>query len=117
MVSVAPDAPAARALQLMKEHSVSQIPVIETNGSATPQVRGSVHEAQLVELIVEHRDPKRVKVSEIMQKAFPLVGPDTKLEEVASLLHQRDTAAVLVRDVAGQLGIITKYDLIAQIAR
>jgi cystathionine beta-synthase len=116
VVSVEPDAPAARALQLMKEHSVSQIPVIES-GAAAPKVHGSVLEAQLVELIVEQKDPRKVLVSAIMQKPFPVLAPDTRLEEVASLLHSPDTPAVLVRDPLGQLGIITKYDLIAQIAR
>ena len=116
VVSIAPDAPAARALQLMKEHSVSQIPVIES-GAEAPKVHGSVLEAQLVELIVEQKDPQKVAVSTIMQKPFPVVAPDTRLEEVASLLHSPDTPAVLVRDPIGQLGIITKYDLIAQIAR
>jgi cystathionine beta-synthase len=115
LVSVAPDAPAAHALQLMKEHSVSQIPVVEQAGDAA-EVRGSVLENQLLDLIVEQRDPKKVKVSEIMQKAFPVVGPDTKLEEVAAEL-QRGAPAVLVKDTIGRLGIITKYDLIAQIAR
>jgi cystathionine beta-synthase len=115
VVSVAADAPAARALQLMKEHGVSQIPVIENGAGVT--VRGSVLEQDLVDLIVGHKDPKKVKVGEIMQKPFPVVGPDTRLEEVASLLQQPETAAVLVRDTIGQLGIITKYDLIAQIAR
>lgn len=116
LVSVAPDAPASRALQLMKEHSVSQIPVVE-DGADGPRVRGSVLEAQLVELIVEQKDPQKVPVSALMQKPFPVVGPDTRLEQVATLLHSPDTAAVLVRDPAGRLGIITKYDLIAQIAR
>jgi cystathionine beta-synthase len=111
LVSVPPDAPASKALQVMKEYGVSQIPVIEG-----AHVRGSVLENQLVELIIEHRDPKQVKVSEIMQKPFPVVAPDTRLEEVATLL-KNDVPAVLVRDTVGNLGIITKYDLIAQIAR
>jgi cystathionine beta-synthase len=78
--------------------------------------KGSVQEAQLVELFVQHKDPKQVKVAEIMSQPFPTVEADAPLESVASLLT-RENPAVLVKNADGGLGIITKYDLISHIAR
>ncbi len=111
LVALGPDATADEALQLLKEHGISQIPVLEDG-----EPRGSVHETQIVELIVRHKDPKQVRVAEIMDKPFPLVSGDSPLEEVAGLLT-RENPAVLVRGASGELGIITKFDLISHIAR
>ena len=111
VVTVGPDASADDALRLIKEHDVSQLPVLEDGAPC-----GSVQENTIVELFVRHRDPKEVKVREIMDKPFPVVDPTASLEDVANLLT-RHNPAVLVRSPDGGLGIITKYDLISHIAR
>jgi cystathionine beta-synthase len=111
LVSVDSGSTAADALKIMKEHAVSQVPVID-GGEPT----GALQEAELVELIVSHRDPREVKVGEIMEEPFPVISADAPLEDAARLLT-RDNPAVLVRDAQGGLGIVTKYDLIQQIAR
>ncbi|MGE0712535.1 MAG: pyridoxal-phosphate dependent enzyme [Planctomycetota bacterium] len=112
VVSVTPETSAARALQLLKEHDVSQIPVANGGGDQV----GSISEAQLVQLFVEHKDLEAVKVGDVMGPAFPVVAGDTSLEDVARRLT-RDNSAVLVKRPEGGLGIITKYDLISHIAR
>ena len=111
LVSVTPEASAASALKLLRDHDVSQIPVVGPDGRPV----GSLQEAQLVELFVGHKDLASVKVSEVMGPPFPIVSGDTPLEEVASQLT-RENPAVLVEDEGG-FGIVTKYDLIAHIAR
>lgn len=111
LVTVSPEASADEALQLIKEHDVSQMPVM-SNGDNL----GSVQETRLVELFLSQKDPKSVKVSEIMDKPFPIVEAGTPLEKVAGLLT-RENPAVLVRDASNHLGIITKHDLISHIAR
>ena len=110
-ITIAPTATADEALQLIKEFDVSQLPVVE---GGVP--KGSVQEAALVKLFVEHTDPKSVKVADIMGEPFPLVDADTPLEDVAGLLSKQNPA-VLVRGGSSGLGIITKYDLISHIAR
>ncbi len=95
----------------MKRYGIGQLPVLG-NGKN----EGSVREDQFVDIFVKHRDPMNVRVREIMEAPFPEVAPDANLEDV-SKLFTRDNPAVLVRDGHGELGIITKADLIAQIAR
>jgi cystathionine beta-synthase len=112
LLSVEPSTMASAALQLLKEHDVSQIPVISPGNDQI----GSISEAQLVELFVGHKDPGTVPVEEIMGAPFPVVPGDTSLEDVAARLT-RENPAVLVRKDNGTLGIITKYDLISHIAR
>ena len=112
LVSVKTDASAADALRLLKEHDVSQVPV--TNEA--DEVVGSLQEAQLVELFLGRKDLSAVLVSEVMGEPFPTVSGDAPLETVASKLT-RENPAVLIQGEGGALGIVTKYDLIAHIAR
>ena len=108
LVSIAPGASAADARRTMQEHGFDQLPVVE-DGRAV----GTVSEATLLELIVAHRDPKQVKVRDIMGAAPPQVGPDASMEEIAKLL--RTAPAVMVQTAAGEPGIVTKYDLVSYI--
>ena len=70
----------------------------------------------LVELFVQRTDPKSVTVRQIMGEPFPVVDAGARLEDVASLLTKHNPA-VLVERPSGELGIITKYDLISHIAK
>jgi cystathionine beta-synthase len=111
MVSVGPDDLAFEALQAMKKFGIGQIPVVR-NGKS----EGSIREDQFLDIYVKHRDPMNVRVKDIMDGPFPEVGAEASLEDISKLLT-RENPAVIVRDVSGSLGIITKSDLIAEIAR
>lgn len=110
LVTVPSDVTADKALKLMKEHGVSQIPVFDGQ-----ECVGAIIEEQVLDLVVNHQDPRQVSVRQIMRKPFPVVSADVSIEEVAALL-KAGHPSVLVRDTAGALGILTKYDLVAQIA-
>ena len=109
-MTVPSDVMADKALKLMKEHGVSQVPVFDEN-----ECVGAIIEEQVLDLVVSHKDPRQVSVREIMRKPFPIVAADVSIEEVAALL-KAGHPSVLVRDTVGNLGILTKYDLVAQIA-
>ena len=112
VVGVSSSANCDEALRLMKQHGVSQIPVLDGN-----EAKGSVEESDLVGLLLDQRKPETVPVSEVMKAPFPMVDADASLEDVAKLLTKEGkAAAVLVRSHGG-LGIITKHDLISEIAR
>jgi cystathionine beta-synthase len=95
----------------MKKFQIGQLPVVRGGQSL-----GSVREDQFVDLFVKHKDPMNIRVKDVMEPPFPEVKADASLEEISKLLT-RDNPAVLVREASGELGIITKSDLIAQIAR
>jgi cystathionine beta-synthase len=94
------------AFAKMRKFDVSQIPV--TNGT---DFVGSLTDSHLYASICENPDLKQAKVSAVMQKPFPFVGPNAKLDEISKTIN-RENEAVLVRDMLGAVHIITKYDII-----
>lgn len=110
LASVSPEAPVAEAIAMLKRYEVSQLPVTE----GTEPV-GSFTEDQMIDLYVRGRDVSRLPVREIMGDPFPVVDEDTPMEELSRLLTGR-TGAVLVRAAGGELGILTKFDLVHALA-
>lgn len=108
-----PDAIMHDVIALMKENEVSQVPVLE--GS---KVLGMIREEQILELLIQHKDTKRLKVSEVMGEPLPIVELDSPTDEVSKLLRD-GYPAVLVRmgKGEGEYGIITKFDLLQAVAR
>jgi len=93
------------ARKLMIKNDYSQIPVID-NGL----VKGSVTDRLLVKLTQSDSDSK---VQDIMERRFPIVDPDTKLETLRHLLDEYH--AVLVDKGNREYGIVTKHDLLKAI--
>jgi cystathionine beta-synthase len=106
LVTVDADDSVADAFAVMRKFDVSQIPVKSGN-----EFVGSLCDSHLYASICEHPELKQSKVKEVMQKAFPFVKPQSKLEEVSKLIN-RENEAVLLRDMLGAVHIITKYDII-----
>jgi cystathionine beta-synthase len=93
------------AVNLMREHDISQVPVIE--GGA---VVGSISETRILEILVSDPVAKLKPVAEYMEKPFPVLSQDASIEEIAnSMDHQR--SAILVKHPTGY-DILTKSDLI-----
>ena len=90
------------ARKLMIKNDFSQLPVID-NGI----VKGSITDRLLVRLSESGRVSR---IREIMERRFPVVDPDTKLETVRHLLDEYH--AVLVDKGNKDYGIVTKHDLL-----
>lgn len=95
------------AYELMKKYDISQIPVVDAEGHFV----GSLNDTDLFERLVDQPEIKSSAISEIMRPAFPLVKPDTLIEEVSRLINKTNQA-VLMTDRGGNTHIITKYDII-----
>ena len=107
----APETPFLDAVKLMKQHEVSQLPVVR--GS---EILGSVREDRVIDVLLRNPHPQKVIVDEVMSEAIPVVGRDAGLDAVA-LLITPENAAVLVEMAGGTYDILTKYDLIHSITR
>jgi len=110
VVQVAPSATLRQALNLMSTYNVSQLPVIDGGEGV-----GAVSEQSLMARAIE--DPKALDrpVAEQMDPPFPVVDPDYPVERLGALLS-RETPAALVRRGGQITGIVTRYDLLHQIA-
>jgi IMP dehydrogenase len=104
-VIVSPDQPLIEALEAMKKHSISGLPVVEPK---TNKVVG----------IMTHRDVrfetnKSLKVSELMTRDLVTAKEHLSPEECRRLLHQHRIEKLLVVDDSGGLvGLITIRDLL-----
>lgn len=94
-----------KAVLLMKEHDISQVPIIEGG-----EVVGSISETRILEVLASDPVGKDKPVAEYMEKPFPVVDESASLAEVTKHLN-RETGAVLVRH-GDSFDIITKSDLI-----
>lgn len=96
------------AVSLMKRHGISQLPVFRGRMHA-----GSITEKIIVEMVSGDIDCKQLsmaRVSDIMGDPFPVIGQDTPINVISSLL-QHNSAVLLSRE--GEIsGIITKADII-----
>ena len=98
----------ARAvLTLMKEHDLSQLPVVENN-----EVQGSITQSALLEFILTNPMKNSNKaISEIMGNAFPIVDADMNVKELNKYIS-KSNPAVITKDESGKMHIITQYDII-----
>jgi cystathionine beta-synthase len=105
LVFVAPDETVSSALALMDEHGVTQMPVLEENRSV-----GSIRESHMLAKLLEDRDLLNAKVSDVMDKSFPVVEMDASFAELKSKLQR--SPAVLIEDFKRITGIITRSDVL-----
>jgi cystathionine beta-synthase len=93
------------AVNLMRQHDISQVPIIEGG-----EVVGSMSETKILAILVTDPLAKRKPVAEYMDKPFPVLSEGASLTEVAGLLDPQ-TPAILIKQPSG-FDIITKSDLI-----
>lgn len=107
LLTVPADSPAAAAVELMRRHNISQLPVLEGQ-----EVVGAVQETALMNLLFENPAILNEPVRSIMSRPLPVLPLSTPIPAVyQALLEGR--SAVLVQGDDGRLrGILTKIDLI-----
>jgi cystathionine beta-synthase len=98
------------AISLMNEKSVSQIPVMEDG-----QVIGSLTDNKLLLKIIENPELKDSSVENVMEDSMHFVALDSTLDVLSSMVEKEK--AVLVRDEAHRVHIITKHDILEAITR
>lgn len=106
-LSVSTESNVRDTLTLMKNHDVSQLPVM--NGS---EVIGSVTESSILEYILQ--DPienSNKSIQGIMGPSFPVVDMEMNIKELNRYIS-KSNPAVLTLDASGQMHIITQYDII-----
>lgn len=103
--------PLMEAIQLMRDQNVSQIPVTRQG-----EIVGSLNESRVLNTILDNPSLKNGPISQAMGDAFPFVLESTRMDVISKLIN-KDTPAVLVKKEAGDIDIITEYDLIQVLSR
>jgi len=105
LVSVGPDQMVADALQMMKTYALSQLPVLEEGKSV-----GSLREGRLMGKLLENRELMQSSVSEVMDRALPVVNEDVSVETAVKYL--KSSPALLVEEYGRIVGIVTRQDVV-----
>jgi predicted transcriptional regulator len=108
VLSVAPGETISRAVDIMDQKNISQLPVIFDGVPV-----GCISESAIVSAIDEGSAGKSqdIEVKRIMEPGFPAVPPDMDIETVVRILQKHH--AVLVMEEGKVRGVITKHDLLS----
>jgi cystathionine beta-synthase len=99
-----------KALDIMKQNDISQIPVMNKT-----KIVGSITENSVLNFLIENPLRNSDKhVTEIMGIPFPMVDENVPLSQINRYIS-RTTPAVIAKDKGGSMHILTQYDIIQAI--
>jgi cystathionine beta-synthase len=110
LASVKPTDALFAAMATMRKHDISQMPVFEKG-----QPVGTLHEDEVLGLMLKGRSIKKMIVREAMSQPLPVLTPETRIEAVLRYITP-DRPAVLVRTGKTQYDIVTKYDVLTAVS-
>ena len=110
LLSVQTSDPLRKALTLVQEHDITQIPVFRGR-----DVAGTLYDNEILKRVLENSSVLDRPVESMMSEALPTVDADEPVESVTRLMAARNSA-VLVRDHGRLTGILTRYDMLQFIA-
>ncbi len=100
-----------KAIQLLNREGIDQIPVVDGSNYV-----GSVSTAGLLEKVMAAPDARQMPLREVMDKPLQFVALDSTLDVLSSMLG-KNNKAILVRDEAEQVHIITQHDVLEALTR
>jgi predicted transcriptional regulator len=110
ILSIASDAPVSDAIRKMRQHEISQLPVIEA-GKAI----GIVTETDIISKISEGMNPATMSVADAMEEAPPTLSGKTPISAVAEML--RYSSLVIISEKGKLKGVITKADVLYKLSQ
>jgi cystathionine beta-synthase len=102
--------PLRRALALVEQHDITQIPVLRAG-----QVVGTLFDNEILKRVLEDSAVLDQPVESLMGDPLPVVSSAEPVEHVTRLLASRNPA-VLVSDNGKVTGILTRFDMLQFIA-
>jgi cystathionine beta-synthase len=95
------------AFKMMKDYDISQLPVMREG-----EMVGSITETAVLSYLLENpMNHAEQTVAAIMGAPFPLVEEDLPFSQLSKYVD-RTIPAVIAKDKAGTLHILTQYDII-----
>ncbi len=110
LISVEAGDPVKKALALIEQHDVSQVPVMRGR-----EVVGTLDDNDILKAVLGDARKLEQPVESMMRDPLPTVRGDEPLEKVTRLLAQRNSA-VLVAENGTVTGILTRFDMLQFIA-
>ena len=111
LISATSDQKIAEVITLLTENNISQLPVIEEG-----RMIGAIYERDIFKAILEDPSCKTHSVRSIMKGPFPMVEPTVSITDLSKLID-KDSPAISVKLPSGDFGIITRHDIIENLAK
>src|SRR4051812_8090056 len=116
LVHTHPGETIAEAVAILQEYGVSQMPVVRAEPPVVAaEVVGSVSERTLLDLLFTGTARLTDPVSEHMSPPLPTIGSTEPASEAVGALEGAD--ALLVHEDGKPVGVVTRHDLLAYLAR
>jgi cystathionine beta-synthase len=111
LITVSSKETVGRAIDLLQEYGISQMPVTEDGAGPAKRLVGSIQERTLLDRV--YRDPGLIEttVGQAMDGPFPTITAGAHVDEAFNALLGGATALV-VMDSEQPVGIITRVDLL-----
>jgi cystathionine beta-synthase len=111
VITARPDEPVNEVVRKLKDHDISQMPVLGTDGG----LLGLVNEVDLLNhLVLGDRGGPDDTITDLVRTDVATIGPEAPLESLMSVFVNRQVAVVME---AGQVcGILTKIDILDYLA-
>ncbi len=106
IVSIRPDDSVQRAIDLMEEYQIDQLPVISEDGTNA----GSMNDIVAMQAVYERKNPAEIKVSTVMGKPFPQFDCQSEIDQVYRAF-KLGTPLVVITDNNKAAGVLTKFDI------
>ena len=103
------DASAQEAAQLLDQHRISGLPVVDEGND----IIGIVTEADIISKV----DKEGLRVSDIMSTEVTSVNEETPVSEIALLLTERKIKRVPVVQDGKLVGIVSRADIVHAVAQ
>ena len=110
MVTVKDNESIQRAIDLMQEYQIDQLPVVTESG----QNVGSINDIVTMQVVYERKDPASVTVNTLMGKPFPQFDKNAEIEAVYKAFRL-GTAMVVVTEENRAVGVLTKFDMMSHL--
>ena len=107
-IVINPASPIKKAVELMNEYNISQLPIIEDGKNI-----GSLTSKKLQKIITENPSLLNAEVDLIKDLPFPEIEKDWDIKDISNLLM--NYPAVLVKEYNEYIGIITDADFLGAV--
>ena len=111
LITVGANEALEKAILILNREGIDQVPVTEGD-----QFVGSVSTAGLLEKVIQSPEARKLPLKEVMDKPLQFVALDSTLDVLSSMLG-KNNKAILIRDEAEKVHIITQHDVLQAMAR
>lgn len=105
-----------RVIEIMAEHDVTQVPLLSAEPPVVMgEVVGSISERSVLDALFTGAATLDASISTIADAPMPIIGVTDSIDDAKEALAE--TGALMVTEAGKPVGVITRHDLLAYLAR